>query len=68
MPTQIGPYGKGDIDNNGDIDNEDLKLLAGHVAGKFNLEDEQLERADINDNGIINIQDLMLLTNYLKNN
>ena len=64
---QMVPNGKGDIDGNGTIDEDDLTLGLNHVSKKSELTEEQQKRADVNEDGTIDLKDLMLLVKYLQN-
>ena len=56
----------GDIDMDGDIDNDDLTMLQLHVAGTSVLTDsEQLARADVNGDGTITVSDRLTLAQYV---
>ena len=56
----------GDIDMDGDVDNDDLTLLQLHVAGTSVLTDsEQLARADVNGDGTITVSDRLTLAQYV---
>ena len=61
---------KGDIDRDGDVDEEDLKALVEIVLGKVTLEnnpdDYDFDAAHVNDDENINIADVTALVNILK--
>ena len=63
--NDIKPNGKGDINNDGIVDTNDLELLLQHVSGRDTLEKEQEERANINSDDAINVVDLMMLLHYV---
>lgn len=56
---------KGDINLDGKLDSEDIKLLKGVLLGGQELNSEQAEIADVNSDGIINIFDLSAQKNLL---
>ncbi len=62
----IEPYGKGDINYDGVIDNKDLELLTNHTTEIITLEGEQFERGDINSDGEIKMNDQLLLLKYIE--
>ena len=52
---------KGDINGDGKIDIDDIKLLKDHLDGKITLDEEQLESADIDNDGKVDLKDLRLM-------
>ena len=61
----IKPYGKGDVNFDGVVDNLDLNLVLQHVNGRIVLQGEQFERANLNNDGVVNSGDLSLLQSYI---
>ena len=61
----IRPYGKGDVNYDGVVDETDLNLVTNYVSSAGDLEEEEFERADINYDNKVDIYDLMLLMQYL---
>lgn len=53
--------GKGDVNADGFIDMDDMRLVLRYVTDKFELTEEQLKEADLNEDGIVNITDLRML-------
>ena len=58
--------GKGDVNNNGYLEEEDLKLVLRHVTEKLELTSEQRNAADVNGDGQVNVADLRLLTRKIQ--
>lgn len=58
-------YKRGDINLDGNIDSQDIKLLNKYLKKQVNLTTVQLNVADFNGNGIIDINDLNELQFYL---
>lgn len=59
---------KGDIDRDGDVDNDDLKALIKIILGTDTEEDNyDYDAAHVNDDEDIDIADVTALVNYLKN-
>ena len=58
---------KGDIDNNGKVDSDDIIAFNNNLLTITNSTEEQLDRYDINDDGLINISDLVLLEKNILN-
>ena len=48
---------KGDINEDGKVNSEDLKLLKEHLNGEKELSEEQLQYADLNDDGKVDLND-----------
>lgn len=61
----ITPHGKGDINNDGVINDTDLNMITDYIAARDNLTGDQINRADINSDGNVNITDAMMLQDYL---
>jgi hypothetical protein len=55
------PYPKGDINLNGKVDIEDVKLLGNAILGRDELTSKQAEFADVCEDGIVNCLDLCVL-------
>lgn len=56
---------KGDVNEDGQINLQDLMLCLNYVSKKGTLEGNALLAADIDENGQVNLQDLMKLLNYV---
>ena len=52
---------KGDIDQNGIVDCDDVIVLKMYLTGMFELTNSSGECADMNDDGIVNVFDMILL-------
>ena len=63
--VKVEAHGKGDINDDGKVDQADLELSMNHVGSSNILEGEELERADINNDGEVDLVDLMLLLNHV---
>ena len=61
----IKPYGKGDVNFDGVVDNLDQDLVLQHVNERIVLQGEQFERADLNNDGVVDSGDLSLLLSYI---
>lgn len=57
---------KGDINNDGLVNQEDAKLLKDAILGKFKLNSKQRDAADFNFDNKITLTDLIALNNLLK--
>ena len=65
---EIQPYGLGDLNYDGSVNNTDLTMLSNHVGAIELITDTGiLSRCDINQDGEINLVDLMQLLNYVGN-
>lgn len=53
--------GVGDLNRDGKIDYEDLKVLRDYVKGDSELTEEQHENADVNQDGVVNENDYYFL-------
>ena len=53
--------GKGDVNSNGYLEEEDLDMVLRYVTGKADLTAEQQNAADVNGDGQVNIVDMRLL-------
>lgn len=70
VPRQIldlksAAYLKGDVDEDGTVDIEDLRLILRHVCGKIKLTDRQIMIADVVNDGKVDIQDLRKELRYV---
>ncbi len=63
--AKVANYKRGDINLDGNIDEQDIKLLNKYLKKQVNLTTIQLNVADFNGNGIIDINDLNELKSYL---
>ena len=61
----ITPHGKGDVNNDGVINDTDLNMITDYIAARDNLTGDQINRADINSDGNVNITDAMMLQDYI---
>ena len=57
----LGHYKKGDINGDGEVNQEDIKLLKEYLEGKKDLSEEELKRADMDNDGKVDSQDLRQL-------
>ena len=56
---------KGDLDLDGDVDAQDLTMLARHVAGIEQVASQALGNADVNNDGDIDANDLTMHARYI---
>lgn len=56
---------KGDVDNNGEVNVSDLRMVLRHVCGKIQMNEDQKEAADVVTDGTVNISDLRKMLRYL---
>ena len=57
---------KGDVDRNGNIDEDDLIILNDYISGNLTLDDSNLYSADVNSDGSVNQNDATELDKHLK--
>lgn len=62
VPTNPG---YGDVDNDGNVDADDLALLADYLADNATVLPGGTVRADVNSSGAVDVTDLTILQNYL---
>ena len=58
----------GDVDNDGNVDADDLALLAYYLADNVTILPGGVSRADVNNSGAVDGTDLMILHHYLVGN
>ena len=63
--VKLEPHGKGDINDDGVVDQTDLELSLNYVGRADGLEADELERADINGDEKVDLVDLMMLLNHV---
>lgn len=56
----------GDIDMDGDLDNDDVNAILQYTAQWSGYSDEQIERMDVNGDGTVNAQDATLVGQYYR--
>lgn len=56
---------KGDLNGDGNVDSDDLTLLARHVGGIELVSGQNLENADVNGDGVVNSDDLTVHARYV---
>ena len=61
-------YDLGDVDRDGKIDNDDLKLVQAHINGTGSLDEEQKHLADVSKDGNITAKDLNMIYAIIKEN
>ena len=61
----IKPYGKGDVNYDGVVDQTDLDLVLNHINERELLEGEEFKRADINDDNVVDTGDLSQIMQYV---
>lgn len=72
LTTDVNVYGKfiqnafGDVNCDGNINDEDEALLKKYIKGQTQLTTKGLENADVNGDGKVNSKDLTLLQGFLK--
>ncbi|MBQ7266597.1 MAG: dockerin type I repeat-containing protein [Firmicutes bacterium] len=57
-------YLKGDINNNGYVDDTDAALLLKHIGVKNILSDEQIEKAELTNDGKLDMLDVIWILNH----
>lgn len=63
--TKIAPYGRGDINYNGVVDNADAQLCVNHLSGSSTLVGLALKRADVNGDGKVTMEDAQRIVQYI---
>lgn len=63
--TSIIPYMKGDINEDGKIDLQDLRTILRNLCGKVELTGIQEQAADVQTDGVVDLQDLRKLLRYI---
>lgn len=58
-------YTKGDVDNSGKVDIEDVANLMNHINGVKSLSDEGLAAADLNSDSSVDIEDVVNMLNTI---
>ena len=61
-------YDLGDVNRDGNIDNEDLNMVQAHINGTSSLDDEQIHLADVSQDGNITTKDLNMIYAIIKEN
>ncbi len=61
-------YRLGDVNMDGDINNNDVRLIVTYISSNDGLTSRQFELADMNGDGIVNLVDARVLTNMISNN
>lgn len=64
-PLAEGERIKGDVNRDGDVDIEDLRIVLRYVCGKTELDAEKEEMADVAVDGKVDIQDLRKILRYV---
>ena len=62
--TSAAVSGKGDLNNDGNINVSDISKIAAHIKGKKMLGNGKV--ADINNDSTVNVTDLSLLAAHIK--
>lgn len=63
---EISPNGLGDINDDGNINNEDEEIIMKYATRMITLTEDQKLRADVNKDGKINVKDAQDLNKYIK--
>ena len=61
-------YDLGDVNRDGNMDNEDLNMVQAHINGTSSLDDEQIHLADVSQDGNITTKDLNMIYAIIKEN
>ena len=61
----LEPIRLGDVNNDGRIDETDLKLVQNHLLEKHILNKDEILRADMDQNGEITVYDLLRVQRYI---
>ncbi|MCP4712733.1 MAG: hypothetical protein GY869_29245, partial [Planctomycetes bacterium] len=62
---EILPDVPGDVDDDGDVDNDDVQLLIQGILGLAQLTQAEIMRADVNGDGILDVGDVVLIVNLI---
>lgn len=55
------PIAAGDVNGDGQVDQEDAEMIMGHLSGDAVLDSEQAKRADVDGDGKITYLDAMVV-------
>ncbi|GEM_PF-6378150 len=55
---------KGDINDDGKIDHEDIEILKDYLGGKSELTEEQRKNSDLNQDGVVDERDFKILYSF----
>lgn len=64
-PLAEGEMIKGDVNRDGDVNIEDLRIVLRYVCGKVKMDEQQEEIADVIPDGKVDIQDLRKILRYV---
>lgn len=63
-----GPYGLGDVNGDGVINETDASLIDLYIAHRYVLNSEEMLRADVNQDNLVNYEDSVQIRYYLSTN
>jgi hypothetical protein len=61
----LPPFKYGDVNNDGKVNVDDVKIIQSYLKGKMKFNDIQLEAADVNEDGEVTDEDVNLLLKYI---